>query len=78
MGTDWNTWAVDSTLFVFVQLSGHVKPWNRLKKDGILEDELIDHMWREFLPKKQPLLDLMDKFDLLCERIDQVFTDFCQ
>ncbi|XP_022096049.1 uncharacterized protein LOC110982143 isoform X2 [Acanthaster planci] len=53
------------------QMTDHVKSWNRLKEDGILEDILIDYMWQDLLPKKQALLDIMDKFDLLCERIEE-------
>ncbi|XP_038060814.1 uncharacterized protein LOC119731680 isoform X1 [Patiria miniata] len=53
------------------QMTDHVQSWNRLKEDGILEDILIRHMWQDILPKKQALLDLMGKFDLLCERVDQ-------
>ncbi|XP_038061122.1 uncharacterized protein LOC119731909 [Patiria miniata] len=47
------------------------KSWDRLKDKGILEDFLIDHMWQDIREHKQALLDLMDKFDLLCERVDE-------
>ncbi|XP_030848519.1 uncharacterized protein LOC100893246 [Strongylocentrotus purpuratus] len=38
-----------------------------LEKDGILEDRLIQHMWQGFLEKKEALVELMAKFDLICE-----------
>ena len=44
--------------------------WRRLKEEGILEDRLIDHVWKDFMPQKPALLALMEKFDLLCPRID--------
>ena len=49
-----------------------MRSWKHLEEDGILEDSLIDHMWQDIISKKQALLDLMDKFDLLCERVYQV------
>ncbi|XP_038060816.1 uncharacterized protein LOC119731681 [Patiria miniata] len=59
------------------QMADHVRSWKRLKEVGILEDMLIDYMWREILPHKKALLDLMDKFDLLCERVDQTQEEDC-
>eukprot|EP00057_Strongylocentrotus_purpuratus_P006839 XP_011661313.1 PREDICTED: uncharacterized protein LOC105436937 [Strongylocentrotus purpuratus] len=41
--------------------------WTTLEKDGILEDKLIQHMWRGFLGQKETLVQLMAKFDLICE-----------
>eukprot|EP00057_Strongylocentrotus_purpuratus_P027912 XP_011682386.1 PREDICTED: probable serine/threonine-protein kinase pats1 [Strongylocentrotus purpuratus] len=41
--------------------------WNTLEKDGILEDRLIQHMWQGFSEKKEALVELMAKFDLICE-----------
>ncbi|XP_030849139.1 uncharacterized protein LOC100888832 [Strongylocentrotus purpuratus] len=41
--------------------------WTTLEKDGILEDRLIQHMWEGFLEKKEALVELMAKFDLICE-----------
>ena len=55
-------------------MSGLTKSWLRLQEEGILNDELIDHMWKKFPQKKKSLLCLMDKFDLLCERINQVIN----
>ncbi|XP_066282385.1 uncharacterized protein [Branchiostoma lanceolatum] len=43
--------------------------WARLDAEGVLEDSLIDYMWRDVLHQKPLLLNLMDKFDLLCERL---------
>ncbi|XP_019640924.1 PREDICTED: uncharacterized protein LOC109482588 [Branchiostoma belcheri] len=43
--------------------------WARLDAEGVLEDALIDYMWRDVLEQKPLLLNLMDKFDLLCERL---------
>ncbi|XP_072025629.1 LOW QUALITY PROTEIN: uncharacterized protein [Amphiura filiformis] len=43
--------------------------WNKLDEEGILEDKLINHMWREIMEQKPALIGLMEKFDLLCERI---------
>ncbi|XP_038061124.1 uncharacterized protein LOC119731912 [Patiria miniata] len=45
--------------------------WNLLKDEGILEDLLIDLVWQSISEHKQALLDLMDKFDLLCKRVDE-------
>ncbi|XP_038061116.1 probable serine/threonine-protein kinase roco8 [Patiria miniata] len=49
----------------------YVQSWDRLQKNGILEDLLIDHMWKDIIEHKKALLDLMDMFDLLCERVDE-------
>eukprot|EP00057_Strongylocentrotus_purpuratus_P028957 XP_011683431.1 PREDICTED: uncharacterized protein LOC753977 [Strongylocentrotus purpuratus] len=35
--------------------------------DGILEDRLIQHMWQGFLEQKEALVQLMARFDLICE-----------
>ncbi|XP_041466126.1 probable serine/threonine-protein kinase roco4 [Lytechinus variegatus] len=40
--------------------------WTTLE-DGILEDRLIQHMWTGFLEQKEALVQLMAKFDLICE-----------
>ncbi|XP_022111632.1 probable serine/threonine-protein kinase roco8 [Acanthaster planci] len=59
------------------QMADHVQSWNNLKDSGILENKLIDYMWRDILSHKKALLDLMDKFDLLCERTDQPQEEAC-
>eukprot|EP00057_Strongylocentrotus_purpuratus_P013660 XP_011668134.1 PREDICTED: uncharacterized protein LOC100891028 [Strongylocentrotus purpuratus] len=41
--------------------------WTTLEEDGILEDKLIQHMWRQFSEQKEFLIELMAKFDLVCE-----------
>ncbi|XP_030844811.1 probable serine/threonine-protein kinase roco6 [Strongylocentrotus purpuratus] len=41
--------------------------WTTLRKHGILEDRLIQHMWQGFLEQKEALVKLMTKFDLVCE-----------
>eukprot|EP00057_Strongylocentrotus_purpuratus_P016591 XP_011671065.1 PREDICTED: uncharacterized protein LOC100888891 [Strongylocentrotus purpuratus] len=41
--------------------------WTTLEEDGILEDKLIQHMWRQFSEQKEFLVELMAKFDLICE-----------
>ncbi|XP_041471495.1 uncharacterized protein LOC121420992 isoform X3 [Lytechinus variegatus] len=41
--------------------------WTTLEDDGILEDRLIRHMWKGFLEQKEALVQLMAKFDLICE-----------
>ncbi|XP_072041067.1 uncharacterized protein [Amphiura filiformis] len=40
-----------------------------LDEEGILEDRLIDLMWEDSLGKKEALLQLMIKYDLLCEQM---------
>ncbi|XP_072042577.1 uncharacterized protein [Amphiura filiformis] len=42
------------------------KKWRKLKKEGILEDSLLDHVWSDLLPQKKALIALMEMFDLLC------------
>ena len=39
--------------------------WRRLQNEGILENALIDHVWKDLLHLKPQLLDLMEMFDLL-------------
>ena len=42
--------------------------WERLEKEGILDDELIEIVWSPFLNKKtkDSLIAIMEKFSLLC------------
>ncbi|XP_033101039.1 uncharacterized protein LOC117104331 [Anneissia japonica] len=40
--------------------------WARLDEEGLLEERLIRHMWHDFLAQLEGLLQLMQKFDLLC------------
>ncbi|XP_071500461.1 uncharacterized protein [Diadema antillarum] len=41
--------------------------WTKLEQDGVLEERLIHHMWEGFLEQKGALVQLMAKFDLICE-----------
>ena len=41
--------------------------WSNLEEDGILEDRLIQHMWQDFLEQKEALIEIMAKFDLICD-----------
>lgn len=51
-----------------LQWGAHRDLWARLETAGVLEEKLIDHVWRDHTDQKHMLLGLMDKFDLLCER----------
>ncbi|XP_033101050.1 uncharacterized protein LOC117104339 [Anneissia japonica] len=42
------------------------RSWRRLDEKGLLEERLIRHMWHDFLHLLEGLLQLMQKFDLLC------------
>uniref|UniRef100_T1IR33 non-specific serine/threonine protein kinase n=1 Tax=Strigamia maritima TaxID=126957 RepID=T1IR33_STRMM len=67
-------WLIEAFGKVFAASSNEDKwpdSWNwisRLKKDGILEDGLINQIWADCKDQKPNLLALMDKYDLLCER----------
>ncbi|XP_033121382.1 uncharacterized protein LOC117120467 [Anneissia japonica] len=47
--------------------------WNKLDDEGILEEKLLRHLWRDELNKDEGnfevLLELMKQFGLLCEQI---------
>lgn len=43
--------------------------WQRLQAEGVLEDQLIDHVWTDYSQHKSVLIDLMQKMDLLCPRL---------
>nr|XP_054764610.1 uncharacterized protein LOC129271251 [Lytechinus pictus] len=45
-----------------------VDAWTKLDEYGILQAQLLDHMWHDVVDQKQVLVGLMEKFDLLCER----------
>ena len=54
----------------FLYQSGQLTElWHRLDSNGVLEERLIDSVWREQLEQKPALLGLMEKFDLIAERI---------
>ncbi|XP_072048610.1 uncharacterized protein [Amphiura filiformis] len=42
--------------------------WQELEDNGILRNELIDHVWKDWKDIKDELLELMEKFDLLFRR----------
>ena len=45
--------------------------WCNLEKNGILDEKLLDHAWRDLLDKQEPpykssLISIMERFHLLC------------
>ena len=43
--------------------------WKRLEIEGILEDELLKHVWNSLIPQREThesLIAIMEKFSLLC------------
>ena len=43
--------------------------WCQLERDGILEEELLKHVWRSLIPRRETcecLISIMEKFSLLC------------
>lgn len=42
--------------------------WEKFDKCGILDDRLLDVLWKNVINQKPGLLGLMKKFDLICER----------
>ena len=52
-----------------MQWGAHRDQWARLETTGVLEEKLVDHVWRDHIDQKAMLLGLMDKFDLICERL---------
>jgi hypothetical protein len=42
--------------------------WENFDKHGILDDSLLDVLWKGVSQQKPGLLGLMKKFDLICER----------
>lgn len=41
--------------------------WEKFDKSGILDDNLLDILWKGVIDQKPGLLGLMKKFDLICE-----------
>ena len=41
--------------------------WKMLREKGKLDESLIDNLWKDVLDEKPLLLELMKKFDLICE-----------
>ena len=57
------------TFFIFVQgWEQYSDLWHVLDATGILDETLLDYVWRDVLQQKPVLLGLMEKFDLLCAR----------
>ncbi|XP_033116088.1 uncharacterized protein LOC117116201, partial [Anneissia japonica] len=50
-----------------------IKLWNKLDDEGVLEEELARHLWRNELSEDETLfevfLELMKQFGLLCEQV---------
>ncbi|XP_033116369.1 uncharacterized protein LOC117116441, partial [Anneissia japonica] len=50
-----------------------IKLWNKLDNEGILEEEVVRHLWRHEISKDEfsceVFLELMKQFGLLCEQI---------
>jgi hypothetical protein len=42
--------------------------WEKFDQRGILDDKLLDFLWKNVINQKPGLLGLMKKFDLICER----------
>ncbi|KAL9965599.1 hypothetical protein ACROYT_G029421 [Oculina patagonica] len=40
--------------------------WEKLEEKGILEEELLKHVWAPWLDSKESLIAIMEKFSLLC------------
>ncbi|KAL4235659.1 hypothetical protein ACF0H5_004054 [Mactra antiquata] len=43
--------------------------WTRLEDFGILEEPLLDTLWQEARDQKNILLGLLEKFDLICQKL---------
>ncbi|XP_071943202.1 uncharacterized protein [Antedon mediterranea] len=46
--------------------------WKKLDEEGFLEERLLRRMWQEFLEKFEALLQLMQKFDLICVKTQSI------
>jgi hypothetical protein len=45
-----------------------LEAWDKFNKRGILNDSLLDVLWKSVINQKPGLLGLMKKFDLICDR----------
>jgi hypothetical protein len=55
----------------FVQTSNNIKwieLWENFDKRGIMNDHLLDVLWKNVIDQKPGLLGLMKKFDFICEK----------
>ena len=42
--------------------------WYHLRDHGILQERLVDHVWKDFeKEKRHQLLEIMKQFDLICD-----------
>ena len=45
----------------------HNRLWSDLQHDGILHQELVEHVWKRFsLAQQEELLQILEQFDLIC------------
>ena len=57
------------TVRAFREEKNSVHLWERLERDGILEEELLKHVWNSLIPQREAhesLIAIMEKFSLLC------------
>ncbi|CAH1772434.1 unnamed protein product [Owenia fusiformis] len=47
----------------------HLEACQKLEEFGVLESVLVDDIWSDVADQKAALLGLMEKFDLICERL---------
>ena len=52
----------------FFQQGEEKEMWQKLSVTGVLEEKLINFIWKEETNEKPALLGLMQKFDLICEK----------
>lgn len=60
---------INDESFVFAQSGINKELWYRLRQTGLLDERLIDHVWADIPHQKVALLALMQKFDLIAERL---------
>lgn len=58
--------------FVVFQWSFSKDKWKTFEQKGILDDSLLEDIWKKVSMQKPVLLGLMEKFDLLCPAYTQV------
>lgn len=56
----------------FFQWSFSKDKWKTFEQKGILDDSLLEDIWKKVSMQKPVLLGLMEKFDLLCPAYTQV------
>lgn len=60
----------------FFQWSFSKDKWKTFEQKGILDDSLLEDIWKKVSMQKPVLLGLMEKFDLLCPAYTQVFLEY--